>query len=282
MIGSRRSVVLLAIAGAAMVALVAACGNATPSRFLTSIAQTPTPTPTTRISTPTSAPGVRLPFEAAGCGVCHGEDAEGSAIAPALAGHSAVQVRRQVRTPRDTMPAFSVEALSDDDLGEIIEFIERLVPLGEGHLHVYEPSQSVSAHLLMGLIALKGGNKADSVHHIEHARLVADADVAATLDEILEAVEAGELHDAEHELEELLPATPDSSVPDEETLHLQLALDALADDDDDDAAHRLEHYLDLPPGEGFETAQEALSLVLEGDVHEAEDEVQEILGLAHE
>ena len=275
MIGSRRLVILLAIAGAAIVALVAACGDSTPSRFRTSIAQIPTPTPT-----PT--PGVRPPFVAAGCGVCHGEYAQGSAIAPALAGHSAVQIRRQVRTPRGVMPAFSVATLSDDDLDEVIEFIEHLAPQGEGHVHAFEPSRPVSAHLLMALIALKGGNTDDVVHHIEHARLVADADVAATLDEILEAVEAGELHDAEHELEELLPETADSSVPDEETLHLELALDALTDDDDDDAAHHLEHYLNLPPGEGFETAQEALSLVRLGELHEAEDKVQEILGLPHD
>ena len=230
----------------------------------------------------TPTPGVLTSFEAAGCGVCHGEDGEGSAIGPALAGHAAAQIRRQVRTPRGIMPAYSVAALSDHDLDEIVEFIVNLAPPGEEHGHAFELSQPVSAHLLMGLIALKGGNTADLVHHVEHARLAADEDVEARLDEILEALEAGELHDAEHELEELLPETPDSSVPDEATLHLQLAMDSLADDNNNDAAHHLEHYLDLPPGEGFETVQEALSLLLGGHLHEAEDKVQEILGLAHE
>ena len=39
-------------------------------------------------------------FVAKGCTACHGQNAEGSQIAPALAGHSEAMVNRQVRNPR--------------------------------------------------------------------------------------------------------------------------------------------------------------------------------------
>ncbi|MEE9285542.1 MAG: hypothetical protein V3V35_07430, partial [Dehalococcoidia bacterium] len=138
------------------------------------------------------------------------------------------------------------------------------------------------AHLLMALIGLKSGVPADALHHIDHASLVAEPDVAARLGDVRDAVAAGRLHDAEHELEELAPETPGAPAPDEKTLHLQLALDSLTVDAGPEAAHHLQHYLQLPPDERFEAAQEALSLVQQGELHDAEQEIQEILGREHE
>ena len=51
-----------------------------------------------------------------GCSGCHGLRAEGSDIAPALPGHSADQVRRQVRNPQRSMPAFGPDQVSDEEL----------------------------------------------------------------------------------------------------------------------------------------------------------------------
>ena len=52
-------------------------------------------------------------YRGLGCAACHGQDGEGG-TGPAVPGHTADQVRRQVRTPKgDIMPAFSQEQLND-------------------------------------------------------------------------------------------------------------------------------------------------------------------------
>ena len=55
-------------------------------------------------------------YIAAGCGACHGQNAEGTDIAPSLAGHTSRQVHQQVRSPLAQMPAYPEEQLPDDDL----------------------------------------------------------------------------------------------------------------------------------------------------------------------
>ncbi len=55
-------------------------------------------------------------FISKGCAACHGQNAEGLEIAPALAGHSEQMVKRLVRNPRFQMPAFSQEQVSDEEI----------------------------------------------------------------------------------------------------------------------------------------------------------------------
>lgn len=83
---------VLLLAVVVLMALAAACGAPDPTA-------TPTPTETLSIA----QQGEQL-FQTTGCAACHGLSAEGSTIAPALPGHSADQVRRQVRSPLGTMP----------------------------------------------------------------------------------------------------------------------------------------------------------------------------------
>ncbi len=51
-----------------------------------------------------------------GCAVCHGQNAEGTSIAPSLLGHNAKQIKGQVRSPLGTMPRSGPEQISDDEL----------------------------------------------------------------------------------------------------------------------------------------------------------------------
>ncbi len=119
---------------AALALLVAACQDKTPERFLTAIATTPTPAapaigPTTAPATAAADGAVaegRALFSSVGCSSCHGADARGTNIAPPLAGHTAEQVKRQVRTPQGAMPAFSIAQLSDERLGKIAAYITSL------------------------------------------------------------------------------------------------------------------------------------------------------------
>ncbi len=65
-------------------------------------------------------------FQTAGCANCHGQNAQGSPVAPALEGISADEVRQQVRHPKGTMPQYSPSQLSDADLDAIAAFVASL------------------------------------------------------------------------------------------------------------------------------------------------------------
>ena len=72
--------------------------------------------------------GARL-FSSLPCSGCHGAMAQGQ-FGPALAGTSLSyeEVRSQVRSPRDQMPAFSPERVSDQELREIYTWLTTLPP----------------------------------------------------------------------------------------------------------------------------------------------------------
>ena len=72
--------------------------------------------------------GARL-FTSLPCSGCHGAMAQGQ-FGPPLAGTdlSYEEVRRQVRSPRDQMPAFSPERVSDRDLRDIYAWLRGLAP----------------------------------------------------------------------------------------------------------------------------------------------------------
>ena len=67
----------------------------------------PTVTPFSQATAAPASLGQEL-FVSKGCAACHGQNAEGSAIAPALPGHSKQMVKRQVRTPRFQMPPMEI------------------------------------------------------------------------------------------------------------------------------------------------------------------------------
>ena len=78
----------------------------------------PTATPAVLAGSEVQGEGRDL-FIAKGCSGCHGQDAEGTPIAPALAGHNEQMVKRQVRTPRFRMPALSERQISDREIEAI-------------------------------------------------------------------------------------------------------------------------------------------------------------------
>ena len=96
-------------------------------------------TPTSTSAVPTSTPAVshnddpeamiaagRQLYLIKGCASCHGQDAEGTAIAPALPGHTGQQVMIQVRSPLSLMPAYSKLQITDEESSEIVAYVESL------------------------------------------------------------------------------------------------------------------------------------------------------------
>ena len=220
---------------------------------------------------------------AKGCAACHGQNGEGSAIAPALAGHSEAQVVRQVRSPRFQMPAFSEEQVSDEELDAIAFYITSLESEGHAHAEV-ETAQLgviVEMHHWMALEALKADVLEDAIHHVEHIiELLDDGDHQDRMNVIREDLQASNIHDAEHNIEEMLAgkAAPDLTLA---QLHLRQALVALAVEGLDDARHHVEHFQILVGAQEAQRATEIIVLLGESDLHQAEHEIQELLGEEH-
>jgi len=241
----------------------------------------PTPEPT---STPASAPSSTLApevhgtqlFSEKGCAACHGQNAEGSAIAPALPGHTAEQVRRQVRNPIGTMPRFGPEQISDEELEELVEFITELTSNGHAEPLDLAMEDVVAMHHWMALLALKAEKVPEAKHHVNHIiDLVEDADHRHQMEEVLEALDGGHPHEAEHSIEGMLAGTAESDLSVGE-LHLQMVLSALAVDDVEDAQHHMSHFIEEEPSK-VGLAEEAIGHLNAGELPEAEELVKDLI-----
>ena len=232
----------------------------------------PTPTPASKPSS-TMAPeahGSQL-FVEKGCAACHGQNAEGSGIAPALAGHTAEQVRRQLRNPIGAMPRFVLEQVNDEELEELIEFITELT--SDGHEEPLDLSMDevVAMHHWMALLALKADGVAEAKHHVKHIiELVEDAGHRRQMEEVLDALDENHLHDAEHSVEGMLAGTAETDLSLGE-LHLQMILSALAVHDAEDAQHHLDHFMDEAETSQVDLVEEAMSHLKAGELHDAEE-----------
>ncbi len=219
-------------------------------------------------------------FIAKGCSACHGQDGEGTVIAPALAGHTGQMVRRQVRTPRFKMPAFSVTQVSDDELEAIVQYIATLE--GGGHLHAELPASelavAIEMHHWMALESLKVDSVDDAIHHVGHiVELLQEGDHRRTMEAILVSLQAGEIHGPEHDIEQMVAGTVVPGLTLSE-LHLRQALVALAVEDLSDAQHHVAHFQETADAGDVERATEILELFEGGVVHDVEDEIRELLG----
>ena len=219
-------------------------------------------------------------FISKGCGGCHGQDAEGTTIAPALAGHTGQMVRRQVRTPRFKMPAFSATQVSDDELDTIVRYIATLE--GEGHLHAELPASELAValemHHWMALESLKANAGEEAIHHVGHIiDLLDEGTHRQRMEAVLVSLRAGEIHDSEHDIEEMLAGTavPVLTLAD---LHLRQALVALAVENLSDAQHHVAHFQGTADARDAERATEVLELFEGGNVHDVEHEIRELLG----
>ena len=129
------------------------------------------------------------------------------------------------------------------------------------------------------LIALKTDYMDETRHHLVHAReFINDAEFQEQLDELEGMLDVENVDDAEHMIEGML----ESVEVDEKTmstLHLAVTLQALRLDDPDDARHHLGHALEGDVSPELEaTIQEAIDAIDAGDLHDAEDLINEALG----
>jgi len=243
----------------------------------------PTSTPTSEpAATPTPAdhPGAddegHQLFITTGCAACHGQDAEGTSIAPGLAGHTTAMVRRQVRSPIGAMPAFSISTLPDEELDLIIEFIEGLDG-DHGHVPPADIDQQVALHHWMALLAIQVDDIPEAIHHVGHIIELVTGEHLHQMEDVLTLLQEGQIHDAEHIIEGMLAGT---ALPDltPEAMHLQLALASLGAEDTTEAIHHTQHFRDIAEGRQRDIAQEILNLIRAENFSEAEHQLEDLLG----
>ncbi len=215
-------------------------------------------------------------FIGKGCAACHGQNAEGTDIAPALVGHNEEEVKRQVRNPLVNMPRSGPEQISDDELEEIADYIESLGPVGE-HNEPIAMEDALTVHHWMALSALESDNPTEAEHHVRHIiEIVTDPEHKSQMEAILEDVLAGKDHDASHAVEEMLVMKAEPELP-MRKMHLQLALASIAAGVSQDAKHHLEHSINLATGDDKIRGEEIIELLEQNNIHDAEHELEELL-----
>ncbi len=265
--------------GLILLSILAACGGAASATPENLSDPTAAPAPTATIET---LPVGHQLFITKGCAACHGQAVEGSAIAPALGGHSGNQVRRQVRAPLGLMPIFPPSNISNEELAEIAEFIESLS--GE-HAHQAPAAKADASaqHHWMALFALEDGQSSEAAHHINHVIGLVEGEHLARMQEAIQAMESENLHDAEHIIESMIAGTaaPDVTGPE---MHLRLAASSSVVENIEDAIHHLEHYAELVDSGSPESAiaHRAMELLAGGDLSDAEHEISALLGEENE
>lgn len=245
-------------------------------------AEPATPRPTSAPATAVSAvdAGKALLTEK-GCAACHGANGEGMEnLGPALPGHSREAVFRQVREPRPApegsvqMPAFSQEQISDEELEQIVAFIESLgPPMGAGP---FAGSMTETAHLRLALVSLEADSVEDARVHLQELLASAEGETREETEAILALLDAGELHEAEHELETMLAEAEGGELTPAQ-LHIILALDALQKHAAGDAIVHLENAIEAAEGDARVQLEQLLADLKAGEAHDVEHELEELL-----
>ena len=216
-------------------------------------------------------------YVSAGCGACHGPSGEGSAIGPALPGHTAEQVERQIRTPLATMPSYSLSQLSDEDVTKIAAFIESLAG-AETHVEPLDLPELLAMHHWMALSAIQSENVDDALHHVEHIIGEVEGDHLLAMEEVAEHLRTGEGHEAEHLVEGMLAGTAKPNLTLKQ-LHLELALAAVGNRNDEEASHHVSHFVELATGEEKASGELIIAQLEAGNLHDAEHDIEAMLGI---
>ncbi len=253
--------------------LATACGgNGAPAPA----AQTTATTPNLGQLAPGDAETGESLFLTKGCSTCHGRGGEGTAAGPSLAGHSEAQVLRQVRNPAGTMPRYGPERVSEQQLTHLVAFVTGLEEEG-GHAHttMLPAGDLALMHLRLALVAVKTDDAAEARHHLAHALEEADASLSETVQDALAALEGGNLHDAEHDIEGLLKGQADDD--DTVDLHLSLATAALEETDGADVLHHLAHFMATETAQvRLDQAAEVVEHLQAGELAEARHALEDL------
>ncbi len=141
------------------------------------------------------------------CGECHGGDGTGTDEAPTIVGHTAEQVKEQVRTPEGDMKAIPGDKLQDSDLELIAQFVTSLGTGEAAHEEGLTFSDEERTHLMAAYEAIEDYENMDreaAIEHLEQAAALGTGEGAEFCEEMIELIKTGKAGTARHELKEML------------------------------------------------------------------------------
>ena len=226
-------------------------------------------------------------YLANGCVECHGENAEGTDIGPALAGHTREDIYRQLRAPTGVMLPFTPEQIGIRDAEFLVAYIENLpmneeMDMGDGHNHgthgEFRLSHVVVVHHWYALSALQEGNTGEAIHHISHIIEFTEGPHQIAMQSILEQIIDGELTEAQVGIENmvfgLLP--PESSQAED---YIRIGLVMIQLEKPFHAVHYLEHSGEMLPLDSplQDSLEETIVLIEFEDIESAETQLNELI-----
>jgi hypothetical protein len=139
------------------------------------------------------------------CGECHGKDGTGTDEAPAVLGHTADEMAKQIRTPEGDMKAILPDKLSDADMAKIVQYASSLGG-ADAHPEI-KPTDEERVHLMAAYEAIKDHEKMDrpaGINHLQQAIALATGEAADLYQDMLASIKAEKAGNARHELKDLL------------------------------------------------------------------------------
>lgn len=183
------------------------------------------------------------------CTACHGQNGEGTDLAPALAEHSEFAIRRQIRAPVGLMLVFSPDAIPTEDLDALIAYILNLETGDDDVSHEHGAHMGIPggdmlfAHHWMLWLALENEDLNDAIHEVTHTMEHVEGIHLPKMEAALTALNEGNMEVA-HNLVE--PMVTDVGIfnDDEETVTLQMVYHAVNVEDHESALHFFNHFND--------------------------------------
>ena len=155
----------------------------------------------------------------------------------------------------------------------------QILSVSAGHMEPTGMEDVVAMRHWMALSALAADNHEEAGHHGTHViELVQDdANHLHQMEEVLEALEAGDEHGAEHPIEAMLAGTAESNLTPAD-MHLRLTLVGLESGILEDVRHHMEHFVEEATDDERISGQEILEMLDAGVLDDARHEIEEILG----
>jgi mono/diheme cytochrome c family protein len=189
-------------------------------------------------------------FVSLACTACHGQNAEGTDIAPALAGHSEFAIRRQARAPIGIMTPYSPVVLPADDLDAVVAYILSLeVPetteeAGHEHEHAgLALGDTVFAHHWLLWLALQAEDRDAALHQIAHISPNVTGAHLVQMETLTDFITEGDF-EAARSLEETMIADVNVFGDDADFVYLQMIYRAILAEDAEAADYFIADYLE--------------------------------------
>jgi uncharacterized cupredoxin-like copper-binding protein len=145
----------------------------------------------------------------------------------------------------------------------------------DGDADAHSDVDAVTAlHHWQALASIEDGQVEDALHHVGHIIEIVDGEHLVAMQAVAAALEANELHDAAHDIEVMLVDRADPEVS-TLTLHLQMGLQSLSEDETAEALHHVRHFIaDAAEAEERERGEEIERAIEAGDTLEAAEQLR--------